>query len=145
MRVCSSGHAMIVHEDGKCPLCAARETIELAENFREDVARQKRFLETELRELKRGIHAESAVALKWREEIQRAHDMLSAVVLREVNVEVPVGFGLVVVDLELLSAQCDVLCWILEHDHNFAFENNLKALRAEFDRRGIVEQRAEAI
>ena len=41
-----------------------------------------------------------------------------------------------------LIASLDVLCWVLEDEHNTAFDGNLGKLRQAFARYGIVEQRA---
>lgn len=65
-------------------------------------------------------------------EIQRAHDLLAGIVDGEVDI------GLV--DSHLLAARsaCDVLCWVLEHIHNRAFECNLEKIEFELRRRHIV-------
>lgn len=54
------------------------------------------------------------------DEVQRAHDVLIAVILREI----PSPFG----DEErgLLMAAANALCWVLRHDHNTDFATNLK-------------------
>lgn len=55
-------------------------------------------------------------------EIQRAHDMLSAVILGELPAPLTEKTRLG------LHAACDVLCWVLNHDHNPNFEKNLDAI-----------------
>lgn len=55
-------------------------------------------------------------------EIQRAHDMLVAIILGEVPYR-----GL---DLSRIHGACEVLCWVLEHGHNEAFAANLAAIEA---------------
>lgn len=55
-------------------------------------------------------------------EIQRAHDMLIALILREVpNPLSPES-------IHALRVACDVLCWALEHDHNDTFGRHLAGL-----------------
>jgi hypothetical protein len=49
-------------------------------------------------------------------EIQRAHDILKNIVLEEIPVKV---------DQAPLYASLDVLCWVLRHDHNHTFADNL--------------------
>lgn len=71
--------------------------------------------------------------MKTEDEIQLAHDKLAAVILHDVNV------GLSEEQIKWLSLYCDVLCWMLGHDHNRNFESNLKALDLEFEERGIVD------
>jgi len=66
--------------------------------------------------------------MKSEAEVQRAHDMLIAVILGELptplNERNKLG----------LRAACDVLCWVLNHDHNQSFEKNL----------GLIERLAHA-
>ena len=71
--------------------------------------------------------------MKTEAEIYRAHDILSQVITGEVEV------GLHPKDKELaLRAALDVLCWILGHEHNKAFAENLARIHAECERRGYV-------
>jgi hypothetical protein len=63
-------------------------------------------------------------------EIQRAHDILIAVKLGEVMVLVP--------DDDSLTAAIDVLCWVLRHDHNQTFAENLAGLEAAIAATGAV-------
>ena len=59
--------------------------------------------------------------MRRQEEIQKAHDMLRAVVIGEVPNPQP--------DAEpIMRANLDVLCWVLEHDHNKTFTNNVQLL-----------------
>lgn len=65
------------------------------------------------------------------EEIQKAHDVLIAIVLKEVPFKM---------DKEVFTnirVACDVLCWILEHDHSNAFEENLECIIKKLEHRGI--------
>jgi len=57
------------------------------------------------------------------EEIQRAHDLLVPVLLGEVPnpFETPES-------KRYLHCAADVLCWILQHDHNLTFGENLEKL-----------------
>lgn len=69
-------------------------------------------------------------------EIQRAHDLLHAVLGGELPVVMPEGVRLVV------TAQLDVLCWALNHDHNTSFAENLHELREEIRAAGYEERKA---
>ena len=68
--------------------------------------------------------------------IQRAHDTLVGIALGEVEVR-----GLDPEEPRLIGA-LDALCWVLEHEHNTAFADNLRKLRAAFAAAGIVEREA---
>ncbi len=69
--------------------------------------------------------------MRTQAEIQRAHDLLVGLIC-ELPVKVPE-------DVEpLIRAQCDVLCWLLECDHNGAFGGNLAALENELFAKGYV-------
>lgn len=70
--------------------------------------------------------------MRDREEIQRAHDILAAVVLRDVQVECTTR------EREAIHFATDVLCWVLAHDHNPAFEENLFNLETELAQKGYV-------
>jgi hypothetical protein len=65
-------------------------------------------------------------------EIHRAHDMLTPIVLGEIEVEMDEKTALG------LHAGLDALCWVLGHDHNTAFGKNLEAVEKELAARGIV-------
>lgn len=68
--------------------------------------------------------------MKSADEIQRAHDLLVALILGDVQLpmsdETERG----------LRYSADVLCWVLEHDHNEAFAKNLSELNAECETLG---------
>jgi len=68
--------------------------------------------------------------MKTQEEIQQAHDILLAVLLGEVHVEIPI------VSRHALHAAADALCWTLGCKHNHAFENNLRQLTKLAAQRG---------
>src|SRR5438128_2213384 len=76
-------------------------------------------------------------AMKPLEEVQRAHDILHSVVTGAM----PAPFGGAVANH--CHASLDVLCWVLGHDHNKSFANNLAAIERELTERGLVLQRAE--
>jgi hypothetical protein len=57
-------------------------------------------------------------------ELQQAHDILIAIRLGEVPIALAVG------DNMALRCALDVLCWVLDHDHNKAFAANLANLNA---------------
>jgi hypothetical protein len=62
--------------------------------------------------------------MRDRSAIQAAHDRLAAIIIGEV----PNPFGKS--KLAALRCACDALCWVLEHEHNEAFANNLKKIDA---------------
>ena len=66
-------------------------------------------------------------------EIQAAHDRLTAIVLGEV----PNPFKREAPMSQLVLA-LDVLCWVLQHEHNQTFAKNLAAIDVFFAKRGIV-------
>lgn len=70
--------------------------------------------------------------LKSEEEIQRAHDTLWSLVTGEIAIASTRG--------TIQAAHCalDVLCWILNHDHNKSFQANLDEIQREAERRGFV-------
>ncbi len=59
--------------------------------------------------------------MKNRDEIQRAHDLLNAVLKGDV-------IYVTGADEYALRGALDVLCWILGHDENAAFAENLKRM-----------------
>jgi hypothetical protein len=74
---------------------------------------------------------ELKIKLRAPEEIQAAHDRLTAIVLNEV----PNPFTNT--PQEVLTASLDVLCWVLHHDHNPNFERNLAAVDSFFAASGL--------
>lgn len=64
-------------------------------------------------------------------EIQRAHDLFIAIVTGEI----PCPFAGQPKDL--MIAALDVLCWVLQHDHNPHMENNLRTLEQGLREMGI--------
>jgi hypothetical protein len=64
------------------------------------------------------------------EQIQRAHDQLVGILL-----DLPVQLEPAV--LEQAHAAADVLCWVLEHDHNKSFEAKLKHLESVCRQQGF--------
>lgn len=70
--------------------------------------------------------------LREREEIQRAHDRLVSVITGEVKIEMCDE------DKTSLHHATDVLCWILLHEHNGAFAENLFNLETELAQKGYV-------
>lgn len=69
-------------------------------------------------------------------EIQRAHDILEAVVLGEV-IATPPNDGAEAA----MHATIDALCWVLRHDHNPAFATNLAKLERNIAAAGYVLRR----
>ena len=70
--------------------------------------------------------------MRNRADIQKAHDILVAVKLKEVPVYLDDA------DADKLTAALDVLCWVLGHDHNHSFRDNLKAIEEEAAQNGAV-------
>ncbi len=70
--------------------------------------------------------------MKTQMEIQRMHDILTAVMLGEVPVQLKPDTK------KYLHASADVLCWILEHDHNVAFASNMANLEKYLSDKGFV-------
>lgn len=56
-------------------------------------------------------------------EIQKAHDILCAIILGEVVI------GLDETQHKQIQANCEVLCWILGHNHNTSFADNLMSIQ----------------
>ena len=65
-------------------------------------------------------------------QIQEAHDILVAVILKQVDL------GVSLQAKSAIIAAASALCWVLEHDHNLEFPRNLAHLRAEAEKRGFV-------
>jgi len=78
--------------------------------------------------------------MKTTDEIYRAHDMLTAILLREV----PSPFGNDTKAQTMLTSACDVLCWVLEHDHNQHFADNLRRIEEFLLERGLQLRKAGA-
>ena len=76
---------------------------------------------------------EGAVEMpKTAEELQKAHDILVAIILDEVPHEIKGPAKTIV------SIQCDVLCWALGHAHNEAFGKNLATIMADLEKKGLI-------
>jgi hypothetical protein len=75
--------------------------------------------------------------VKSRDEIHAAHDRLTAIVLGEVPCPFQEGPG-------ILIPMLDVLCWVLDHDHNINFALNLANIDKMLGQLGFVlEKRVE--
>lgn len=57
--------------------------------------------------------------MKTKDQIQRAHDLLSAIILGEVPNPFPIE------EKGGLVACLNALCWVLGHDHNVCLAENL--------------------
>jgi hypothetical protein len=66
-------------------------------------------------------------------EIQRAHDLLLPIITGEI----PFTFASAE-NKQCVHAMLDVLCWVLEHDHNLAFTANLTAIEEDLRNRGFI-------
>lgn len=67
------------------------------------------------------------------EQIQRAHDMLTAIALKEVPNPLPVSF-----EGSAMHAALDVLCWVFEHDHNKTFAGNISRIEERLAQSGYI-------
>lgn len=75
----------------------------------------------EVEKLVERIQRDALASLRDREEIQRAHNFLIAMLNDERTFASP--------EVERsIHASADVLCWVLKHDHNDTFANNLAGL-----------------
>jgi hypothetical protein len=74
--------------------------------------------------------------VKTKEEIQRAHDILAALILQEVPLRLDPEA------LQRIHGSADVLCWLLDHEHNRSFQNNLERIEAAFKEMNIEEIRS---
>jgi len=70
--------------------------------------------------------------MRDREEIQRAHDILAALVLQP-----EIGPRLDQEARRVLVINLDVLCWVLRHDHNVSFPGMLEVIEAQLELLGI--------
>ena len=69
--------------------------------------------------------------MKSPEEIKKAHDMIAAFYLGHIPTVMDAR------DRHALMSCLDVLCWVLGHDHNTAFANNLERLQAITEAHGL--------
>jgi hypothetical protein len=69
--------------------------------------------------------------MKSQDEIQIAHDRLIGILLGEAPVSINEKTR------QIMTANVDVLCWVLNHDHNETFANNLEWAKRETARLGI--------
>lgn len=65
-------------------------------------------------------------------QVQQAHDALLPLVTGEVKVDMSARQELI------MRASVDVLCWVLQHDHNQAFGDNLAELRQQLAEAGYL-------
>ncbi len=70
--------------------------------------------------------------MKSQDQIQAAHDRLTAIITSEVPNPYPDDPEFV-----KLRIACDVLCWCLNHDHNTSFGDNLTLIDAFLELQGI--------
>ena len=71
------------------------------------------------------------------DEMQRAHDILHAIVTGEVEINAPREFRL------MCYAAHDALSWVFGWPCGEAFAVNLDTIRREFKRCGIIEERIQ--
>jgi len=68
--------------------------------------------------------------MKTPNEIQRAHDLLVPVILREIDL------GYTDKEIESIATFAAVLCWVLEHDHMRKFPEFLQGLERAANQAG---------
>lgn len=71
--------------------------------------------------------------MKTGDEIQRAHDLLVGIVLDSELFDQLVNAD----DHQGLICSLDVLCWVLGHDHNTSFAQNIRKLELRLEALGI--------
>jgi hypothetical protein len=69
--------------------------------------------------------------VKTQDEVQRAHDLLWGIITGDVR-----SFSIAPSERQLLHAVLDCLCWILEHEHNQAFQENMTRLEKHLQEAG---------
>jgi hypothetical protein len=68
--------------------------------------------------------------MRAQQEIQRAHDLFTGIILGDVPS--PFGFGNELGATQFaMRCQTDVLCWVLQHDHNPHFAKNIARIEAK--------------
>ena len=75
--------------------------------------------------------------MRDRTELQRAHDILVGIILREVPFP---EVGLTMRDLNLMAC---VLCWVLKHEHNVQFEQHVKRITEALAGAGFIITRGD--
>jgi hypothetical protein len=80
------------------------------------------------------VRASEGGAAVMRDEVEiiRAHDILRAVALREVSIQLDEDSRLI------LHCVLDALCWVLHHDHNTKFADNLQEIETAAAKAGFV-------
>lgn len=74
------------------------------------------------------------IQLRDAEEIQRAHDIF----VSQITGDTPAVHD----DMMPLIIACDVLCWVLKHQHNDTFAKNLEEIERELQSLGFDLQRS---
>lgn len=90
---------------------------------------------------RRGESAESK--LRPLDEIQAAHDRLVAIILGEVPSPFPESETITAKANDVLIWAADVLCWVLSHEHNQSFADNLEKIDRYLKARGFHFQKAD--
>jgi hypothetical protein len=85
------------------------------------------------------VYGVQTTAMKTELEIQRAHDLLIGIVIGEA----PNPFKPGSIEQECLTVACDVLCWVLGHDHNIQFQGNLDKIENWLKQYGVVLVKGE--
>jgi len=80
--------------------------------------------------------AEQPAIVRTQDEVQYAHDLFHALVLKDIDLNVPADL------LAKMASMLDVLCWLLGHNDNKHFERLLTVLKKEMARRGITVTKA---
>jgi hypothetical protein len=69
--------------------------------------------------------------MRSEEEITRAHDLLVGAITGDCGVKIPPDSE------QIVAHWASVLCWVLHHDHNTAFPENLQNLEKALNEAGI--------
>ncbi len=83
---------------------------------------------------KRHNQEKPPIKLRDADQIQHAHDVFVACLASD-----PPVLDLSERDKWLMGLNANILCWVLEHDHNDNFARNFAALQAELISHGVEE------
>lgn len=67
-------------------------------------------------------------------EIQEAHDILTALILDAIPGHKSVFHPK---DISHIETACNVLCWVLQHQYNTTFSNNMKKIKDKLKEHGV--------
>lgn len=77
------------------------------------------------------------------DDIQRYHDMLVAIVTREIDLSTPAtNKAEMEIGINDMRRYLHVLCWVLGHEHNNTFQKRMELTEQVMKDLGIVETKA---